>query len=220
MRTKRTTAVIAIGLLAITAQVQAQESSAALSPEKIAGECQVSIAETTHLKLLNGLQHIEDEPFCGIHFKSNDRVAVGGIGMLFYPRQLEKDDNYGIGFSHSRESPDTWRFDGTSDLLLDSRIIKRTFTQQHDGQETLLIGHQLLRGKMPNGGITEVPGIRILRLTPQFVISVEMNFEPMTSELSVKAYQQRYDAISRELVEIVKSLRPTPGQSGPTVRGK
>ncbi len=218
MRIKRTTAVIAIGLLAITAQAPAQETDAALSPEKIAGECQVSIAETPHLKLLNGLQHAEDEPFCGMHFKNNEHVAVGGIAVLFYPRQLEKDDNYGIGFSRSGESQDKWRFDGTSDLLLDSRIIKRSFTQQHDGPETLLVGHQLLRGKMPNGGVTELPGVRILRLTPMFVISVEMNFEPMTAELSMKAYQQRLDVITSELVDVVKSVRPTPGVSGPTIR--
>ncbi|WP_374603580.1 hypothetical protein [Niveibacterium sp.] len=131
---------------------------------------------------------------------------------------MDNDDNYAVGFSRSHEDPDEWRFEGTSDVLLESRIVKRSFNVQRDRDETLLVGHQRLRGKMPNGGITDLPGIRVLRLTPQFVISVEMNFEPMTSELSVKAYQQRYDAISRELVEMVKSLRPTPGRSGPTVR--
>ena len=218
MQSKWTIAAVVSGLIVIAPPALAQGITSAPSPEQIAGECQLSIVETPHLQLLNGLQHSDDEPFCGLHFKNNEHMAVGGIGVLFYPRQIETDNNYGIGFSRSSDNPDKWRFDGTSDVLLESRIVKRNFTQRQDGEETLLVGHQLLRGKMPNGGSTELPGIRILRLMPQFVVSVEMNFEPMTDELSVKSYRQRYDAVSRELIEVVKSLRPTPGQPGPTVR--
>ncbi|MCX9154796.1 hypothetical protein OPU71_01510 [Niveibacterium sp. 24ML] len=133
-------------------------------------------------------------------------------------RDLDTDENYGLGFVRATGEREQWKFEGTSDLLLDSHILKRSFTQVQSGDETLLVGRQLLRGKMPNGGVTELPGIRILRIAPQFVISAQMNFQPMTGGLSVKAYQQRLDAVSQELIDIVKSIRPTPGQPGPTVR--
>ena len=211
--------VFLVGFFATTWQAHAQDAGPPPTPDTIAGECQVSIVETPHMSIEKFFRNNEVPASCDIEFKDQWRISAGrsGIGLLIYPRNLESDDNY-IGFSRLHEKADQWRFDGTADLLLASRIVKHTFSQQQDGEGTLLVGHQLLRGKMPNGGITELPGIRILRLTPQFVMSVEMNFEPMTSELSGKAYQQRYDAISRELVEIVKSLRPTPGKPGPTVR--
>lgn len=202
----------------LTAMAQEQAGSVLPSLDEVAGRCQASIIETPNLKLKEAIPDMGREPYCSIRFKSKEHVTGESISVLFYPRKMDMDDKYGMGFLRIPDKPGQWHFVGTGDVLLESRILKRHFTHENNGDEELLVGHQLLRGKMPNGGVTELPGIRILRLTPQFAISVELDYEPMTSELSVKAYEQRLDMFNRELVEIVRSLRPTPGNPGPTVR--
>lgn len=208
----------ASGLLA-TAQAQDSQPQATVSPKEVAGQCQVSLVETAHLKMKQFFRNSSMfSSSCDVDFKDKEKVSIGEIGIIFSPRDMDLANNYAVGFERNQDKPEQWFFEGTINILLKSRFLKRSFTHKKEGDEELLVGHQLIRGEMPNGGITELPGIRILRLTPQFVIIVEQDFEPMTSELSVKTYKQRLDTYSRELVEIVKGIQPTPGQSGPTVR--
>lgn len=203
----------------LLAGAHAQEVPATPSPKEVAGQCRVSFIETPHLKLK---EYFKNDSMltssCDIRFKSQGDVVIGELGLLFYPRNKNLDDEVSLGFSRVPGQPGQWRFEGTKEILSEGLIIERSFTQEKTGEEVLLVGHQLQRGTMPSGGITELPGIRILRLTPQFAISVDLNFEPMTTGLSVKAYKQRLETTSQELVEIVKGLQPTPGQAGPTVR--
>ena len=50
------------------------------------------------------------------------------------------------------------------------------------------------------------------------MVSVELNFQPPYYEKQNKGYKQLREAVSQELVEIVKSVQATPGVPGPTVR--
>ena len=72
--------------------------------------------------------------------------------------------------------------------------------------------------KTTEGGPIELLGIRVLRLTPQYVVSVELNFDGPYYNQTAKGYKQLRKTVSRELVEIAKSVAPTPGQPGPSVR--
>lgn len=208
------------GLLA-AAQAQDSQTQATASPEEVAGECQVSLVETAHLTIDRkrvSRDNDKIEPSCAIHFISKEKVTNEMIGFIFSPRRMDLDNEYAAGFERSPDKPDQWLFEGRKDVLYKSRFLKRSFTHAKEGDDDLLVGHQLVHGYSVQGGLFDLPGIHILRLTPQFAISVELNFSPMSDELSVEAYKQRLDTYSRELVEIVKSIQPTPGQSGPTIR--
>ncbi len=204
------------GVLA-AAQAQDSQTQATASPKEVAGQCQVSLVETAHLKF-RGADKDTEYGTCFIDLKSSVDVSVERISLIFSPISRIEKSCCIVDFRRNLEKPDQWLFEGRKDVLYKSRFLKRSFTHEKEGDDELLVGHQLVHGYSVQGGLFDLPGIHILRLTPQFAISVELNFSPMSDELSVEAYKQRLDTYSRELVEIVKSIQPTPGQSGPTIR--
>ncbi|WP_428828241.1 hypothetical protein ACLIKD_10220 [Azonexus sp. IMCC34842] len=187
-----------------------------LAPE-VFGACEFSILETMHLKLGKGSGYSES-PFCSIGLAFSGTLFIEARASVFVVRTEKYEANRegkGVGFVEDADS--RWTFQGT-DLLLDSKMLKTSFTEEHIGDETLLVGHQLIKGNIAQGGPITVPGIRILRITPEYVVSVELNFEPLHYEKQTKGYKQLREAVSQELVEIVKSVQITPGVSGPTAR--
>jgi hypothetical protein len=195
----------------------AQESQSSNLGQMAFANCEFSIMETQHLKLGEESNGVNTRPNCFIALKPPNGLFIEAsydirvIGAeLFDSNRLA----LGVGFAQNAQS---WLFQGT-DLLLSSKMIKTSFSEKHIGEETLLVGNQLIKGNITQGGPITVPGIRILRITPQFVVSVELNFQPLHYEKQTRGYKQLREAVSQELVDIVKSVQVTPGVSGPTVR--
>ena len=184
-------------------------------------KCQFTIRETEHLKLKAETSWEDaDQESCSIHLKPTNDFAFSGTISLFVVsmNHYEAERSSGVvGFIQA--SCGKWMFQGT-ELLLSPKFLKKTFTQEQNGNETLLVGHQIVRGLSPNGGSIDIPGIRILRINPSFVTSLEANFNflPSAKPSFIKGYMQLYDAFNKELVEIVKSVRVTPGVPGPTAK--
>jgi hypothetical protein len=201
-------------LLAVTPLAHGYEINPDLLTATI-GNCEASLLETRNLKLGESERNTGAHTVCYIDLKSTTNVSGERISLIFSPTSRIKDNCCIAGFV--RNEKEQWQFEGNN-ALLESRFLKRTFKQEQTGDELLLIGTQLLRGKNAQGGLMDMPGMSVLRITPQFVISVELNFQPAHYEKQTKGYKELREAVSQELVEIVKSIQPTPGQPGPTVR--
>lgn len=179
-------------------------------------QCQFSIQKSHHLDMRTTSNGSGEDSYCAIHLgipsgvflEASASVIVSGKGLF------EKDGN-DVGFS--QDTNGKWAFAGT-DLLLSSKMLKASFMQELSESETLLVGYQLIRGNIAQGGPITVPGIRILRIAPEFLVSVELNFQPTHYEQQNKGYKQLREAVSKELVDIVKSVQFAPGAAGPTVR--
>lgn len=206
----------------VLAWASSEQDAAPLKPEAF-GRCQFSVVQTGHAKIREGAGTSTEYVYCSIRLLlpldiTNEFARVSIIGVGLHERKKIARENQGEtdnGFS--QDDSGRWHFYGT-DLLLDSKMLKTSFTEEHSGDETLLVGQQLIKGNIAQGGPISVPGIRILRITPEFVASVELNFQPLHYEKQNKGYKQLREAVSKELVEIVKSIQFEPGVAGPTVR--
>ena len=186
--------------------------------QEVFAKCEFSIQKTAHLALAEKSKGIRDRPTCFIDFELPYQLSPELRASVFvFAPEIFYGDRWAYGKGFIQDSGGNWFFQGT-DLLLSSKMLKTSFTEEHIGEETLLVGHQLIKGNVAQGGPITVPGIRILRITPQFVVSVELNFQPLHYEKQTKGYKQLREAVSQELVEIVKSVQITPGIPGPTVR--
>lgn len=195
--------------------VGAQEGDPRLFGQEYFAKCLLSIQETVHLKLGKSTGYA-DNPFCSIGLTFPNNLFIESRAPLFVSGKGGYKSSEGeIGFKQDQNGK--WAFNGT-DLLLSSKMLKTSFTQKQSGSETLLVGYQLIRGNIAQGGPITVPGIRILRVTPEFVVSVELNFQPTHYEKQTKGYKQLREAVSKELVDIVKSVQLEPDAAGPTVR--
>ena len=195
--------------------VGAQEGHQQPFQQEYFAKCQLSIQETGHLKHGKSTG-CTDNPFCsiGLMFPNNLFIEPRASVFVFGKGLLEREGNE-VGFIQGKNG--SWSFAGT-DLLLSSKMLKTSFTQEQSGSETVLVGYQLIRGNIAQGGPITLPGIRILRITPEFVVSVELNFQPTHYEKQNKGYKQLREAVSKELVDVVKSVQLEPGTAGPTVR--
>lgn len=199
-----------------------EEDAAPLKPN-IFGLCQFSIMETMHAKVQENTGRSAEYAYCSIHplLPKNITVEFPSIfisGRGLYEREKFAHRNEGEtdnGFI--QDDNGRWSFLGTN-ILINSKMLKTSFTEERNGDETLLVGHQLIKGNIAQGGPISVPGIRILRITPEFVVSVDLNFQPLHYEKQNKGYKQLREAVSRELVDIVRSVQITPGVPGPTIR--
>lgn len=188
-----------------------------VSNSDLFGKCQFSLMTTKNLSLGKSTGHSE-EPYCsiGLSFPRNLFSDTRAAVFVFGTRQLEKDGN-GVGFS--QDSKGNWSFKGT-ELLLSPKMLKTSFTKEQCDDETILVGYQSIRGSIAQGGPITVPGIRILRITPKFVASVQLNFQPSHYEKQTKGYKQLRESVSKELVDLVKSIQATHGTPGPTIRNE
>ena len=199
-----------------------EQDSAPLIPDTF-GRCQFAVSESKQARISDRVSRNGEYAYCSIHLSlpsdlSNESATLFVVGRGLFERenlehQMQGTTNNGFYHDDSRR----WQFRGT-DLLLASKMLKTSFSEEHIGEETLLVGNQLIKGNIAQGGPITVPGIRILRITPQFVVSVELNFQPLHYEKQTRGYKQLREVVSQELVEIVKSVQVTPGVSGPTVR--
>jgi hypothetical protein len=219
MRYWCTKALICAGLLLFSQFLRSGEAGArSLSPVEL-GECHFSIREINNLRLANSSYGSTEGGYCWIGLKSLKRLHgdTGDIAVLIQgKRWFDSNQDQGkSGFWRAQNGH--WMFKGT-ELLLSPEMLNTSFTEERSGNETLLVGYQLIKGNIAQGGPISVPGIRILRITPEFVVSVELNFQPLHYEKQNKGYKQLREAVSRELVDIVRSVQFTPGAPGPTLR--
>ena len=103
------------GLLAV-AQAQDKPAQATASPKEIAGQCQISLIETPHLKLSRS--EGDTDGACFIYLKSKEKVSAEQISLIFAPIshvESEEGDCCIVGFERNRDKPYQWRFVGTKD---------------------------------------------------------------------------------------------------------
>lgn len=185
------------------------------------GQCQFSIQKLVNLNLKDTSYGSAADSYCSIKFDfPRGLISDVGITVFVLGKGLFELERQNEGQSYSGFAQDdrgNWHFQGT-ELLLSPKMLKTSFTEEHHEDETLLVGNQLIKGNISQGGPISVPGIRILRITPEFVVSVELNFQPLHYEKQNKGYKQLREVVSRELEDIVKSVQVTPGVRGPTVR--
>jgi hypothetical protein len=205
-------------LLSSALFVNAEETNERSLTLNIFDKCQFSIRQGKHIKLATNSTWDAARKYCFIGLTPLPRNAFSGsidayvIDINRY--KTEPDSNY-AGFFQKPNGE--WVFQGT-ELLLSPKFLKRTFIREQSGDETLMIGYQLIQGISQNGGLTVMPGLRILRINPAFLVSLEANFNlpPSSSPPLRKDYSKPYEALKKELVEMVKSIRITPNVPGPT----
>jgi hypothetical protein len=180
--------------------------------------CQFSIRQGEHIKLAANSTWDAARKYCFIGLTPLPRNVVSGsidAYVIDIDRYKTDDNSSYAGFFQKPNGK--WAFQGT-EVLLSPEFLKRTFIQEQGGDETLLIGHQVIRGISRNGGSIIMPGLRILRINPVFVVSLEANFDfpPSSSTPLMKDYTKPYETLNKELVDIVKSIRITPNVPGPS----
>jgi len=184
--------------------------------QEVFAKCEFAIQRTEHLALRGNARGNHDRPTCFINFDlPYDLSPELSVSVFIFGPNVFDGDRWAYGIGFIQDSMGNWHFQGT-DLLLDSKMLKTSFTEEHSGDETMLVGQQLIKGNIAQGGPISVPGIRILRITPEFVVSVELNFQPLHYEKQNKGYKQLREAVSKELVDVVKSVQLEPGTAGPT----
>lgn len=210
--------VLCFGLLVFSCWSTAGINLPAALPQEIFLRCTFSVETPTHLVLKEDSGGSRNRPTCFLEFGLPHAISPElGVSILIMGIEIFKGDRFSYGNGFVQGSSGDWHFQGT-ELLLSPKILKTSFTEERNGDETLLVGHQLIKGNIAQGGPISVPGIRILRITQKFVVSVDLNFQPLHYEKQNKGYRQLREAVSRELVDIVRSVQITPGVPGPTVR--
>lgn len=58
-------------------------------------------------------------------------------------------------------------------------ILRTFFTEVSVGDDVILIGDQLLKGNVAQGGPITLHGIRTLRVPPEFALSLELNLQSL-----------------------------------------
>ncbi len=210
--------VLCFGLLVFSCWSIAGMNLPAVLPQETFLKCTFSVEKSTHLVLKEDSGGSRNRPTCFLEFGLPHGLSPElGVSILIMGAEIFKGDRFSYGNGFAQGADGDWHFQGT-ELLLSPKMLKTSFTEEHNGDETLLVGLQLIKGNIAQGGPISVPGIRILRITPEFVVSVELNFQPLHYEKQNKGYKQLREAVSLELVDVVKSVQVTPGAKGPTVR--
>lgn len=210
--------VLGFGLLVFSCWSPAGANSPSTLPQETFLKCTFSVEKSAHLVLKENSGGNRNRPTCFLEFGLPYGLSPElGVSVLIMGPEIFKGDRFSYGNGFIQGSDGDWRFQGT-ELLLSPKMLRTSFTEERNGDETLLVGQQLIKGNIAQGGPISVPGIRILRITPDFVVSVDLNFQPLHYEKQTKGYKQLREAVSQELVEIVKSVQITLGIPGPTVR--
>lgn len=200
----------------------ADANSAARLPSEAFGQCQFSIVETEHVKLETASDGSSEYSYCDVSLSipsglSGEPLDISILDRGVHESKLEAKMKDGLtenGFVSGKNG--TWLFLGTEFLLPPSKMLSTSLIDENIDGETILVGHQLLRGYISQGGPIRVPGIRILRITPVFTIRVSLNFHSIDSERPMR--KRLREAVSKELVDVIKSVQYRPGLKGPTVR--
>jgi hypothetical protein len=185
------------------------------STEGVFEKCEFLIQEAKHIKVRNWLGG-GGHPICSIDIRDLTRLIAEDIPDFFiidFNFFSKNSPDYGVGFIQN--SKGRWVFKGSIGALGDpQKILKTSFSEEHIYNEIVLIGYQLLKGFTQKGDPITLPGTRILRITKEFAVSAEVDFLPDYT----KGDKQLREAVSKELVDIVKSVQMTSGIPGPTVR--
>lgn len=208
--------------VSISTPSSADATTATRLPSESFGQCQFSIVETEHIKLEAASDGSSEYSYCQISLSIPSDLSGEPLDVTILDRgQHEskmaakmKDGMTENGFI--QEANSEWRFLGTEFLLPPTKMLSTDLIVEKINDETVLVGHQLLRGYISQGGPIRVPGIRILRITPTFSVRAALNFHAIDSERSSR--KQLREAVSKELVDVVKSVQHHLGLKGPTGR--
>lgn len=99
-----------------------------------------------------------------------------------------------------------WSFAGFRSGSEPSGYDKLDTAQAKDGDDLLLTGTQREATTTPHGDNVVLPGISLLRIAPDFLVSVQLAFDPSTPE-AVQA------AVGQELDQVVRGIRPKSSKS-------
>lgn len=197
---------LACGLLVGVIPVGAQGFDQKYSDQLVFSKCDFLTERTTHL-VREASKAYNDRRTCFISFSLPFGLSPELKMTIFvFGHDVFNGDRLSYGNGFIQNSKGQWFFRGT-EFLIDPEILETSFTEERISGETLLVGHQLIKGKVSQGGPIVLPGIRILRITPLFVVSAELNFQPLHYEKQNLGYKQLREEVSKELVNVVKSIR-------------
>jgi len=208
--------------LSISTSVFADANTAERFPPESFGQCQFSLMETEHIKLEAGSDGSSKYSYCHISLSippglSGEPLDIAILARAIYESELKSKMKDGVtenGFV--LETNGKWLFRGTEFLLPPTKMLTTSLVEENIDGETILVGHQLLSGYISQGGPLKVPGIRIVRITPNFAVRVSLNFHSINNERI--AQKRLREAVSKEIVDVVKSVHYRPGMRGPTVQ--
>lgn len=208
--------------LSISTSVFADADTVERLPPESFGQCQFSLMETKHIKLEAESDGSSRYSYCHISLSippnmSGEPLDITILARTIYESELKSKMKDGVtenGFVLEKNGK--WLFRGTEFLLPPTKILSTSLIEENIDGEIVLVGHQLLSGHISQGGPLKVPGIRIVRITPNFAIRVSLNFHSIDNESIAK--KRLREAVSKEIIDVVKSVHYRPGMRGPTVQ--
>ncbi|RDS78727.1 hypothetical protein DWU98_21425 [Dyella monticola] len=70
------------------------------------------------------------------------------------------------------------------------------------GEDLVLVGRQIERSKDQAGTLLALEGVRILRITPSYLVSIDMPFQPSSPK-------EARDDIIKDMINLVESVHVT-----------
>lgn len=138
---------------------------------------------------------------CNVHLTVNGFSLYGnvlGVSILD-PEGLDKTVK-SQGFYKSQEG--MWKFKGNPVGITFVSFKKLSFEERKTGNEVMLIGRQLERSKDQVGSTVVFETVRILRITPTYLVSVDVPFADDTPIAT-------RDAALKDLINMVNSVHVT-----------
>ncbi|RDS81544.1 hypothetical protein DWU98_09910 [Dyella monticola] len=77
-----------------------------------------------------------------------------------------------------------------------------SFENIYRGKDVVLVGRQIERSKDQAGTLLALEGVRILRITPSYLVSIDMPFQPSSPK-------EARDDIIKDMVNLVESVHVT-----------
>ena len=180
-------------------------------------KCQFSIHPTHNLTISEKWHGYREDLFCSIEIDHPDNLFLESTAKIsIFSNEKISDAAEQLGFK--KDLTGKWYYQGNSPFLINPQIIKKSFSQKITDEEILLVGQQLTKGYVSQGGPITSPGIQILRITKNFLVTIDLNFQDTSYEKKVAGYKQLRELITKELIDLVNSLKFEPKATMPLIK--
>lgn len=166
-------------------------------------------AHVNHAKDANNGLKVHDDGICSfnLNIEGFHTMADEKVSLIIVSKNGSLIDQAIAQSGFEKEPGDKWTFPGNAFSI--GKLIKyqkRSFDTTNDKQDTTLVGRQTEHGTDQTGTPMTFEGVHVLRLSSSYAISINMPFDPSTS-------QATRDEVVKDLVNLVNSVHSTNSEA-------
>jgi hypothetical protein len=170
--------------------------------------CAFEFSDTTHVSRLSKLSPGHDyrvsgyEDDCDIDLKLSGFQTLGGARVWISIMSPVKLGESAISKGFYQTVDKGWKFKGNPMGIYFRKYRRLAMTTVENANDTTLIGRQLESGKDQAGTIGTFEGVHLLRITPDYLVSIDLPFAYSTAP-SIR------DSVVADLTKVVREVRLT-----------